>query len=772
MLQKAEEEGTLTLEMQQERARRYRQDGKLEEAVSAFKKALDMTSQSWERNQLSNELVQLYAQLGENDLALELYEMLSRSGSMGMSISHGSSGLKVNFVGDEARETLINAYRSQGKLEQLKTLFERRLEKEVDNPAVLEMLAEIYRNTNAHKQAAEMYQALCKVQPGNVRSYYYAAAALNKGEELDLAKELLDQGEVALSASNRKQDMWFLAAVGSICLDGEMYAPAIKLVEDAIAASGRYGRGSWGREQLYDILGKSYLGAERYEEAVNAYQQMANVAQDDGRRKTAEAAMRRAYKDGNLYEALIAERTRAVADNPDDPDTHFALAQTYEWNDMSDEAIAAYERAHELNPDSTVILEPLAKLYASADLEKAKPLYKRLIELEESVLNRIQRRRALIDLYTRSGEYDAAIDEMLNAARSSENEVERSVLLPSLWNLYRSQGRTTEGIATLELLASQLADSPTLHEVLGDAYTETGFPDKAEAAYTKWVHLRQELLEDFGDWRSRSRGFVELVSRLLTKRVLSEKAVELAEHALQLNPISDRKTTLGQAYLINKQPGRVKELIQSESNSEVRHALVVLLANHYQRLGKIDTDVDSLLRKDALHAASTPMEQNAALRELWELYEAATRPSQVTVVGEPAPPVKFNNLIGEVFALSDLNGKVVLLNFWATWCPPCVRGIPQFLALQEQHEPDGLVVVGVSVDREGVDVIKSFVETHGVTYPNLIAGQDVKSLFGGLGSLPTTFLINRDGIIVKHYVGYTDQSVFQEDIKSALAGSR
>jgi cytochrome c biogenesis protein CcmG/thiol:disulfide interchange protein DsbE len=129
-------------------------------------------------------------------------------------------------------------------------------------------------------------------------------------------------------------------------------------------------------------------------------------------------------------------------------------------------------------------------------------------------------------------------------------------------------------------------------------------------------------------------------------------------------------------------------------------------------------------------------------------------------------------LIGEVFALSDLNGKVVLLNFWATWCPPCVRGIPQFLALQEQHEPDGLVVVGVSVDREGVDVIKSFVETHGVTYPNLIAGQDVKSLFGGLGSLPTTFLINRDGIIVKHYVGYTDQSVFQEDIKTALAGSR
>ena len=188
--------------------------------------------------------------------------------------------------------------------------------------------------------------------------------------------------------------------------------------------------------------------------------------------------MHRAYREGNLYEKLIAERSQAVADNPDDPDTHFALAQTYEWNDMPDEAIAAYERARELNPDSAVILDPLAKLYVSVDLEKAIPLYKRLIDLANTAINRIQRRRTLIDLYTRTGEYDIAIAEMLNAARSSEDEVERNVLLPSLWNLYRSQGRTAEGIGSLEALAAQLADSPTLQEVLGDAYKETGIPKR------------------------------------------------------------------------------------------------------------------------------------------------------------------------------------------------------------------------------------------------------------------------------------------------------
>ena len=261
MLKKAEDEGTLTFEMQQDRAQRYRSEGRLEKAVDAYKKALDMTAQSWERNRVFNELVQLYVQLGENNLAMEVYETLSRSGSMGMSIHHGPSGVKVVFGGDEARETLIDAYRTQGKLEQLKTHFEGRFEKETDNPVLLEMVAEIYRNANDYERAAQAYQALCKLQPGNVRNFYYAAATLNRSNQPDLAQELLDQGEIALSASNHRRDMWFLAAMANICLDGDMYTPAIKFAEKAIATSGRFGGFHRGHEYLYNILGKSYLGS-------------------------------------------------------------------------------------------------------------------------------------------------------------------------------------------------------------------------------------------------------------------------------------------------------------------------------------------------------------------------------------------------------------------------------------------------------------------------------------------------------------------------------
>ena len=175
---------------------------------------------------------------------------------------------------------------------------------------------------------------------------------------------------------------------------------------------------------------------------------LADVAQREYMKKAAQEGIRTAYRAGNLSEKLIAEGAQAVAERPDDPDTHFALGQAYELKDMPDEAIAAYERARTLNPDSTVILEPLAKLYADADPEKAKPLYKQLIKLADTADARIQKRRALIDLYKRQGEFDAAIAELLETIRSTEEEMERNVALPSLWKLYVTQERTAEGIAT------------------------------------------------------------------------------------------------------------------------------------------------------------------------------------------------------------------------------------------------------------------------------------------------------------------------------------
>ena len=366
MLKQAEEAGTITFEMQRERAQDYRNAGEFEKAIEAYKKALDLTTQSYYRTNITNELLKLYVQIGDNDLAIELYENESQSSPMGsVSISTSSSGVKIMSGGDKARETLINAYKNQGKLEQLETIFKNKLEKDSKNPAVLEMVAEIHRNARDHEKAAEAYQALCKAQPGNTRSFFYAAAALQKNNQPDLAKELISQGETAVSTNPRAQfDIFLYLTLASICAEGELYDSAIKFAEDAIAVSSQMGGGISGlSEYLYDILGKSYLGAKRYEEAADAYKQMANLARFDQMREMAEKGIRQAYIEGNLHEKQIPEQLQKIQENPDDLDARFALAENYELSDQVDEAIAQYQKLSELQPDDAQWHKKVGDLY-------------------------------------------------------------------------------------------------------------------------------------------------------------------------------------------------------------------------------------------------------------------------------------------------------------------------------------------------------------------------------------------------------------------------
>ncbi len=366
MLKQAEEAGTLTLEMQQNRAQDYRNAGELQKAIDAYKKALDMTSQSYERERISNEILKLYVQTGDNDLAIELYENQSQSSPMGsISFSTGSSGFKIMSPGDEARETLINAYKAQGKLEALETIFKNKLETDAQNPALLEIVAEIYRNANDHEKAAEAYRALSKAQPSNLESFFYAAAALQKSNQPDLAKEMISQGETAVENNPQAPLRVFsFLTLASICVEGELYEPAVKFAEDAMAESSQMGGGlSSMTEHVYEILGQSYLGAERYEEAVDAYKQMANLSRFDFGRERAENAIRQAYVEGKLYEKQIPEQLQKIKENPDDLDAHFTLAESYELSDKVDAAIAQYEKISELQPEDAQWHKKLGDLY-------------------------------------------------------------------------------------------------------------------------------------------------------------------------------------------------------------------------------------------------------------------------------------------------------------------------------------------------------------------------------------------------------------------------
>ena len=523
-----------------------------------------MTSQSWEKSEISGQLLKLYAQIGENDLAMELYETLSQSRSTGMSIYHGPSGVKVMLGGDEARETLINAYKNQGRLDQLKTIFESKLEKDADNSAVLEMVAEIYRNADNHEKASETYQALCKAQPSNVRSFYYAAAALQKSNQPDIAKELLNRGEVALSASNRKQDMWFLMALASICLDGGIYDTAIKLGENAIAASGRYGGHSSSKEYLYEILGKGYFGAKQYEEAAHAYQQMANLAGQNYTRERAETAMRGAYRAGNLYEKRIPEQLQQVEENPGNPDVHFALAETYEFSDSVDEAIAQYEKLSELQSENAEWHKKIGELSQKSRqmdeatrLAKAITAYEKAIELEPTSY---QFYSLLARIYAKGEQLSEAEAVYRRALDASLEEHEYNSALQGLWKLYADKDQKDRGISILEKLKPKMPKNAVLLELLGDAYKEADNTEKADAAYAEWLVIRQKE----ANREQRGWGYRRLAEQLLNKNIMPELALELAERALQMGGSGYYASTLGQAYVAN---GRYEEAVEQFKRS-------------------------------------------------------------------------------------------------------------------------------------------------------------------------------------------------------------
>ena len=136
--------------------------------------------------------------------------------------------------------------------------------------------------------------------------------------------------------------------------------------------------------------------------------------------------------------------------------------------------------------------------------------------------------------------------------------------------------------------------------------------------------------------------------------------------------------------------------------------------------------------------------------------------------GSKAPDFTLSSVNGEDVSLSDYKGKVVIVDFWATWCPPCRKGIPDLISLQNEYK-DKVKVIGISLDRENTkNSVPGFVDRMGINYPVVYFNDKVIIDFGGVNAIPTSFIIDQKGNIVKKMVGLYPKSEYESKIKELI----
>jgi len=136
-----------------------------------------------------------------------------------------------------------------------------------------------------------------------------------------------------------------------------------------------------------------------------------------------------------------------------------------------------------------------------------------------------------------------------------------------------------------------------------------------------------------------------------------------------------------------------------------------------------------------------------------------------------APAFTLKDSDGKTVNLSDYKGKVVLINFWATWCGPCKIEIPWFIDFETRYKSKGFAVLGIAMDDEGWEVVKPYLAKNKINYRILGGNEKLAESWGGVESLPTTFIVAKDGSIYKQHVGLVSKDDYEKDIRKLLDGA-
>lgn len=139
--------------------------------------------------------------------------------------------------------------------------------------------------------------------------------------------------------------------------------------------------------------------------------------------------------------------------------------------------------------------------------------------------------------------------------------------------------------------------------------------------------------------------------------------------------------------------------------------------------------------------------------------------------GKQAYNFTLKSVDGKTLSLSDFKGKVVIVDFWATWCPPCRKGIPDLVDIKKEFK-NKVAIIGISLDSDQtLNNLEPFIKSFGINYPIVLGDQNVVEKYGNINSIPTTFIIDQKGNIVNSYIGLTPKSTFINQINNLISRS-
>ncbi len=162
----------------------------------------------------------------------------------------------------------------------------------------------------------------------------------------------------------------------------------------------------------------------------------------------------------------------------------------------------------------------------------------------------------------------------------------------------------------------------------------------------------------------------------------------------------------------------------------------------------------------------------ALLYRNWQARQGAEKAGGGTTAGPPAmgpaPPFSLKDMNGNIYSSAQLAGKPAVINFFATWCPPCREEIPGFVEVYNKHRSKGFEMIGISLDTDTRENLPGFLMNNKIGYRVLFGDLETARAYGGVSALPTTFFVGKDGEIKNIHVGYMDKDTFDKEVMKLL----